>query len=260
MRKLFSIAEVAADLASRKEAAAQARRDCASSPTADPPAQVYKEACACIAASFAPLGFRYAKSGPRFSRGQGPFTHVVSFQSSAQNVRGQYVALWIHANVFARGLKDWHMRREDPYPTDYIAGAQIGNLETPPAWAEWDLADPMQRDAAILDAIASIRRVVLPFFAHFQTCASALEFVQGGFRPGVEAKPAIELALWQDRRDVAQELLTRYFEQFPARHVEYLRLVNEYRATGIPEYRGSDVLDLAVATIKFGLTPPDIAA
>jgi hypothetical protein len=92
----------------------------------------------------------------------------VSFQSSHNNVAGEYVSLVIFANVWSRRLKEW---RREHFPIlaerEYVAGGQIGNLVEPHSWLEWNLADAAQRDAEMRDAEEAIRRLALPYFAAF---------------------------------------------------------------------------------------------
>jgi hypothetical protein len=74
--------------------------------------------------------------------------------SDQNNVRGEHVALWIHVNVWSKRLKTWRKRYDPDTSWDFVAGGLIGNLEHPPGWAEWELADPSNRTAMRGEAIA----------------------------------------------------------------------------------------------------------
>src|SRR5438034_4241270 len=94
MRKLTDLAAIIRRVLFRSQRAAEMRRSGAPAELPEPSA-VFQDACAAIAQALQPDGFRYAKSGPHLTRKAGDFTHRISFQSSAHNVRGEYVALWI---------------------------------------------------------------------------------------------------------------------------------------------------------------------
>ena len=104
MRKLTDLAAIIRDTALRKQRAAEMHRSGAPEELPEPGA-VFRDVCAAIGQALAADGFRYAKSGPHLTRKAGDFTYRISFQSSAHNVRGEYVALWIHAMCYRRASR-----------------------------------------------------------------------------------------------------------------------------------------------------------
>ena len=255
MRKFVDMAAMLRETAERKQRAAQMRR--AGTPEGlDEPSVVYEAACAAIGQALAPAGFRYAKSGPHLRRNVGDFTHEISFQSSHHNVRGEYVALWIHAAVRSKSIKAWRRRQDPQIGWDRVAGGQIGNLEPEPGWSEWNLADPETRSAAVNEAVGAIQRTILPFFALFVDRGAALTTLDTWPTPGVEPVPAIELALAYDDRARAQRLLQQFFHHHADLLPKYRTALLEFRSAGVPSYRPAGyAAELAKATIEYGLTP-----
>ena len=172
-KKTRSIRDAISDIARRKHSAAQAR-SAGTPPDTESPRDVYLSACASIAESFEPLGYKYAKSGPHFRKRSKDFTFQISFQSSRNNVPGEHVCLWIHANVFSRRLKQWREQQPNVHTSDFVAGGQIGNLQTDSAWLEWELADPDNRQSQIDDAISTIKKLAVPYFALFDDLPSLM--------------------------------------------------------------------------------------
>ena len=260
MRKLTDLAAIIRDTTLRKQRAAQMRRSGAPDELPEP-SVVFQDACAAIGRALAADGFRYAKRGPHLTRKAGDFTYRISFQSSAHNVRGEYVAVWIHANVLSKAIKAWRRRFEPQSSWDFVAGGQIGNLEPEPGWSEWNVADPKGRPAVIEDAVTGIRSTVLPFFARFADRSSALNTLDQWPVPGLAIVPSIELALSYGDRVRAQALLERFFVRYPDLLAEYHAKLDEYRRTGLPTYRdGGWAADLAKATIQYELAPVSAAA
>src|ERR1017187_2149740 len=70
-------------------------------------ADVISSSCAAVADEFAKWGFRWSKSGLRFSRKVGPFTHIVSFQADGANSSGSHVGVSLHAQVKSSELSRW---------------------------------------------------------------------------------------------------------------------------------------------------------
>src|SRR5262249_26533332 len=164
MKKFEDIGGVSFDIALRKKRAGETRFGRSDS-SAEKPKDVFRAGCAEIAGQF--NGFVFSKSKHTAKRKRGDLTDEIWFQSSHNNVAGEYVAVWIHAGVQSLRIKEW--RAAHPYPgsivPDRIAGDQIGNLRAKPAWLEWNLAH--NRDKQIASAVETIRELVLPFFRRF---------------------------------------------------------------------------------------------
>ena len=122
-RKDFrSFEEVLRSVAEQKAATAKARF-VGTDPTVEKPRDVYVAACAAIAQSLVADGFHYAKSKQALDRAIGGLIHRVSFQSSRNNIAGQSVVMWMHANVRCKELATWRSRQSSPLRNDdWIAG------------------------------------------------------------------------------------------------------------------------------------------
>ena len=165
--------EILSEIADRKERAAEVRFGRANV-SGEAPRDVYLAGCRSIADALAPDGFTYAKSSQTATRKHRDFAFRISFQSSHYNIAGELVALGIFAVVYSPTLKKWG--KAHPNLTmerwDRVAGGQIGNLVARHSWMEWNLASPADRDRQIADAIATIRRIALPYFALFEDVPS----------------------------------------------------------------------------------------
>ena len=153
MSKSLSFNEAILDTARQKHDAARARL---SGTAAERPRDVILGACEAIADKLREDGFSFGKSGPKLKRVQNGRVFSIMFQSDRNNIAGRRAAVWIHAGVQNVGS------------TSFIAGGQIGNLLAEPTWMEWDFADESARESEIDDAVASIRRIILPFFAQYE--------------------------------------------------------------------------------------------
>jgi len=153
MSKSLSFEQAIVATAKQKRDAAKAR---SSSVAAEKPREIIVRACQAIADKLACDGFSFVRSGMRLKRVQEGRVHSILFQSDRNNIPGRRAAVWIHAGVQNVGSPK------------FIDGGQIGNLLAEPTWMEWDFADESAREAEIDDAVAAIRRVILPFFAEFE--------------------------------------------------------------------------------------------
>jgi hypothetical protein len=122
---------------------------------AEKPREVILSAIQAIAGHLEEDGFSFVKSGPKLKRVHGDHILSILFQSDRNNIAGRRAAVWIHAGVQNKGS------------ATFIDGGQIGNLLPQQTWMEWDFADEGSRESEILDAVAAIRRIALPFFARF---------------------------------------------------------------------------------------------
>jgi uncharacterized protein DUF4304 len=258
MRKLTDIGAIVRDTAARKQRAAQMRRR----PLPDNlehPRDVFRNSCAAIGKALEPEGFRYLKSGPALARKGPHFGHAIRFQSSAHNIRGEFVALWIHATVTSKTVGVWRKAMAGA-ANDFVAGGQIGNLEAHPGWTEWNLAAPEARAETIDQAVQAIRAIALPFLDLFSTPAAALHALGTWPHPGIEIVPAIELATSYAASELAQSLLNRFFAIRPELLGEYHERLETFRVNGPPPYMGGGYAsELAVATLRCGLVPPSAA-
>jgi len=152
--KSLSFGEAVVATARQKHDAAKARP---SPGTAEKPRDVILRACETIGRQLKEEGFSFVKSVPKLKRVQSGRTFSIFFQSDRNNIAGKRAAVWMHAGVQNSGSET------------FIAGGQIGNLLAEPTWMEWDFADEKTREREIQDAVAAIRRIILPFFAKYES-------------------------------------------------------------------------------------------
>src|SRR4051812_3278401 len=143
---------------------------------ADPPREIFAAAAAKVAARFEPDGWRYARSGPRLSRAEGPFTFQLHLTTSAYNARGLLVGLDAAVMVRSRALKRWRQaQRLAAGHEDAVAAGLLRNLAEGPIVFHWNLANLDARDEVIEDYIEQIERLALPWFATFTDTQALVE-------------------------------------------------------------------------------------
>jgi hypothetical protein len=195
-----SLADLISDVAYRKRRAAQARF-AGTPPGQESPRDVYLAACASISSYFEEsFGFKYTKSGPHARRRSGDVTFEIGFQSSRHNIPGEHVNLHIHGNVRSARIKKW--RESQPllkflyaFANDFIAGGQIGDLQSNHPWIEWELADAGTRDEVIRDAIRAVDGLALPYFAKFEDLPSLFTLLVNEDLPGMTIDRVVEFLL-----------------------------------------------------------------
>ncbi|MBB6251966.1 DUF4304 domain-containing protein [Nitrospirillum iridis] len=172
MAKSLSFGESVLAMARHKAEAAKGRSQ--ADIAAEKPRDIILAACRDIGQRLAPQGFVFLKSGPLLKRTQGDLTFQIYFQSDRNNIAGGRAALWMHAGVLSRNLAQWKKQHPVPWGSRSplpgpaaVAGGQIGNLTSPPGWMTWNFADPATRPDVLDDAVASIEKLILPFFALF---------------------------------------------------------------------------------------------
>ena len=244
-RKDFrSFEEVLRSVGERKAAAAKARF-AGSDPTAEKPRDVYLVACEEIAQALLPHEFRYLKSKQALDRTVGAFVHHVSFQSSRNNVAGQSVVMWMHANVRCKELAMWRSQQSTPLRTDdWVAGGMVHLLTREHAMIEWQLADPMSRSATIANAQEFARTVVLGYFGLFEdpqrTVAELLKAPINAFNLGDQ----IEFLLCFAGPREASQILERFVVHRSDLHSQMRRAIERVEREGLSEYRPTGYADI----------------
>ena len=256
-RKDFrSFEEVLRSVAEQKAAAAKARF-VAADPTVEKPRDVYVAGCAAIAQSLVPDGFHYAKSKQALHRVVGSFVHHVSFQSSHNNIAGQSVVMWMHANVRCRELGAWRSRQSTPLRTDdWVAGGMVHNLAPEHAMIEWQLADPASRSATIANAQEFARTVVLGYFALFEdpqrTVVELLRAPINAFSIGDQ----IEFVLCFAGQREGNRVLQRFVDLRSDLRNQMRRAIERVGREGLPEHPPSAFADVVAWVGKaYGLEP-----
>lgn len=247
-----SIGDLVSDTAQRKRRAAQART-AGTHADVEPSRDVYLAACAAIAAHFEPAGYKYAKSGPHARRRSGEFTFQIAFQSSSHNIPGQHVRLCIHGTVFSRRLEQWRERQPNVHPSDYVAGGQIGNLQPDHCWIDWELADPAERHAAIADAIATIERLALPYFALFEEVSALCLRLVDDDLPSMTIDRVIEFLMCFADQPSARAAATNFLRRRPDLVRSYCRDYQRYTERGLDwSHPSGYAKQLAFASVAFG--------
>lgn len=181
--------------------------------------------CSAVADAFKAEGFRWAKSGLRFSRKVGSFTHIVSFQSDSANTSGHHVAVAMHAQVKSSALEKWRDSNNGITDGSNVWITQVGYLSPAHEYLKWQLVDPATRIAEIDNMIETVRKLVLPAF---DVCSSTeslgdriLERREIVWIPDW----AIDIALWVNNRNAAESLVKIFLETrpdlMPLFHSEY---------------------------------------
>lgn len=255
MRKEFrSVPEIIENNALRKYQAAKARFG-KKQFNVEPPRKVYLTACAQIASVFIPLGYKYAKNGPHTRRQNGDFVFQISFQSSHNNVAGEYIALWIHTHVLSQRLRNWREQQTHAMrSTDYVAGGQIGNLVQDHSWMEWNLADPQQRKNTVADAVDTIKQLALPFFEQFEDLDVLINSLQTEPLPAMDILSAIEFLLCFKDVVSAHWAGRNFLMKHPQFVTDYEQALEHYKTQGSPKWPGNGWgRDLAFASIAYKL-------
>jgi hypothetical protein len=210
-----TLEDVVLDTARRKRDAAAFRKS-GKPKGVEESRDVYRNACKAIAGHFAPLGFNYRKTHPRFFRKDDLFEYRVTFQTSRNNVPGRHVMLWMHASVHSKKLELWRKSQVVPNPrADYVAGGMVHLLTNKPM-IQWELADPTTRDSVIADVVAFTRNVVLPFFDQFRDVQSLLaDLPQRPYSHAFPLRDSVEFALSFGDRESAQRFLDRFLKERP---------------------------------------------
>lgn len=171
--------------------------------------------CSTVAEAFADQGFRWAKSGLRFSRKVGPFTHIVSFQSDSANTSGHYVAVAMHAQVKSAALEKWRQAHNGVTDDASLWITQVGYLSPAHEYLKWQLVDPLARAGEIQSMIDTVRNLVLPAF----DACSSMENLSARLLERSEivryADWALDIALWVGNKQAAESLVKIFLESRP---------------------------------------------
>jgi hypothetical protein len=251
-KKVRSIAQFVSDVAYRKRRAAQARF-AGTPPGQESPRDVYLAACASIGSYLEEsFGFQYSKSGPHARRRSGEFTFQISFQSDRNNVPGERVGLSIYGNVLSARIKKWRESQPLLRSFDYVAGGQIGNLQTNQSWNDWDLADAGKRDEVIRDAIMAIEEIAFPYFAKFEDLPSLVEVLVNEDFPAMTIDRVVEFLMCFAGQSRARLAAVHFLRRRPDLVRAYQRDYARYAERGLgSEHPSGYAKQLAFASHAF---------
>jgi hypothetical protein len=217
------------------------------------PRQVFANACESIASKLVANGFRYAKSGPHCARKSEDFTFQILFSSSFRNVAGSLVKLWISGTVYSKRIKRWRADFPLLHGADYVAGGQIGNLTDRVVFNDWNLADPVTRDAVIADAHLLIDEIVLPYFLQFEDMNALIARVVSSDVPSFTIDKVVDFLVCYADADTARKAATNFLDRRPVLVSNYQRDFNRYAERGLDWRTPSGYASqLALASHLFG--------
>jgi hypothetical protein len=230
-QEIRSLENMILDVAYRKHRAGQARFGRAVAES-EAPRNVYMQACSTIAQAFVPDGFRFAHSGPHFTRCSKDLGFKISFQSSHNNVAGEYVSLVVYWSVTSRHLQKWRATNHSFHGSyDVFARGQVGYLDSHPSYLEWNLADIDTRDNEIENVINTIRRLIIPHFIQFEDPVRICEKLQEGEVEGMGLIDKFDFVACYSSLSAARRVIAKYFIQWPS-------LIDEYTRDGSEVYAG----------------------
>jgi hypothetical protein len=241
--------------------------------------EIFNDCCNEIAKSLAEDGFQYRPSKHSAIRADGDLTVEIHFQSSFRNYvlpdanvsklkqriaklvpfgdLATYgsVTLIEHASVRSKALKNFRKSLTKAWTTeDAVTGDQIGNLQSPAKWVEFNLANPYTRNEVIAEALRLIGGVALPYFKLFQNSTEVIARLLDGSMPWTWEASALEYVCCFGKTDDAKQLLERFVNESPGRAAEFREVLRRYRSDGTPEAWESKVsARLAKAAIILGL-------
>ena len=233
-KRIQNVNDAISQTADDKRRAAQARAS-GPSPTPGECRAVYLAACQQIATSFECDGFRYAKLSQEMSRRVKDWKQSISFQSSFHNVAGARIALSVHCNVGHSKLKKWRELNNPTWISDHVGGSQLGNLDSPPRWFDYDLADTERRPRVISEVIADLRQIALPYFERFTDSDKLVEDMLREDIPQVPLKCAVDFLIYCRDRSVAAACVHGWLTRHPDFRAEIAPLIAEYRQIGLPK-------------------------
>jgi hypothetical protein len=216
-------------------------------------AEAYQDVCSSIADVLANDGFRFSKSGPHLSRKAGSIVHRIAFQTSSNNIAGEFVSLSIFVNVRSPSLKKWRSTNTVlNSDSDMIAGGQIGNLLKTSVWMEWNVADRSLRSEDVRDAEQVIREIALPYFAAFESPSVLSVLVLRDKIVVTHWNHLLDYLVCFDSKAKARSVALYLFASRPDLHEDYNRRLGEFQLSGTPRRASSAYSEtLAAASIIY---------
>ncbi|MDQ0251390.1 hypothetical protein J2W22_003454 [Sphingomonas kyeonggiensis] len=253
MTKPRTLAEIIADTARQKLAAADARRN--PNLAAEKPRDAILAGLGIIAKALAADGFAYTPSGPKLSRKAGDLTFTLSVQSDRNNIAGRRAAVWIHAAIYSRSLAGWRKHHSSPwvrpaaqFPIPIIT-TQLGYLSEAASWLEWDFVDAARRDVVADQLLSLIRAGAYPLFSTFERSPEAVPALANLDLQSPEG--ILSYLLASGEPTLARQTLRDYLAARPRLGAEFDRCRRQFSQDGLPAYRsgiGHDLAAFATAT------------
>jgi len=136
------------------------------------PREVYLKTCLTIANYFKDYGFEYSKSSASLVHEvkDKQIRFRIRFQSDYNNIAGIYVGLSVSFFIEDIGLKKWQKKNGIPSqnPWEQIFGAGLSYFsKMERLLIQWNIADNIEREIAIIEIVDTIENDLLSFFYAF---------------------------------------------------------------------------------------------
>jgi hypothetical protein len=221
--------------------------------------EIFDQCCVEIAAHLTAFGFQYHPSQHSAVRAIGDLKFKIHFQSSSRNylvadTRGSgfnralsklpvfgdlatfgNITLVEHANVSSKSLRSFRCAVPGAWATNgAVIGGQIGNLQEPAKWVQFNLANPNTRRAVIAKAKKLIDNVGIPYLERFNEPDNVINGLLEGTMPWMWEPSALEYVCCFGAKQKALQLLNRFISK-PEVREEYTAAVSLYKEHGTPD-------------------------
>lgn len=251
MAKSRSFIETIFETAQQKFEAARARTR--TDPTLEKSKDAIRAGSMMIAEALAGDGYTFIRTNPRLQRIAGDLRFEIGFQPDRNNSPGRRAIMTIHGSVSSTALREW--RRDHPHDwirddgphTEAVIGGPIGIFGTVPGWMQWDFVDPATRAGVADDAVRTIRALILPFFARFESPTPDL----AGLAPlwPLWRNSLIDYILCTQGRAAAEAAGRAFLIANPALRPRFEAGRAEFRQNGLPAHHHDMAYDLAAYEI-----------
>jgi hypothetical protein len=117
----------------------------------------------------------------------------------------------MHATVYSKALKAWRSERlPEALHSEVLAGGMVHLLGPRYALVQWELADPKDREATIVDALSFIQQEVLPYFDLFLDPEALIDSLAKHPLDGLDLRSSVEFSYCYGGKTHAQRTLDRF--------------------------------------------------
>ncbi|OQR58668.1 DUF4304 domain-containing protein [Bacillus sp. CDB3] len=170
------------------------------------------------------LGFRYAKSVPKFSRTQGDFELTFSFSLSKWNSE-DYCEFWTMWGVTSKKYSKWYKERwGNKLVNNSIAGDAEWNI---PGWTRstqyWKLTNSKCGRAEFSEFIRNVINIGIPYYSQIDDWNTAVEYATRS--PIIFYEKVCDFYMMSGQEDKAKDILERGIQEIKDRkHDSYMQL------------------------------------
>ncbi|KXY34918.1 hypothetical protein COK43_02650 [Bacillus cereus] len=170
------------------------------------------------------LGFRYAKSVPKFSRKQGDFELTFSFSLSTWNSEN-YCEFWTMWGVTSKKYTKWYKEQWGDKPVnDAIAGDAEWNI---PGWERkvqhWKLTNSECDKAEFSAFVGNVMNIGIPYYSQIDDWNTAAEYDIRS--PIIFYENVCDFYMMSGQEEKAKEILERGIQEIKDRkHDSYMQL------------------------------------